>query len=97
MAEIIVIDPDQLKSQIQDAVKEAMKGELPVSSKSHQEKSYLTRQETAELLKVSALTIDQWVKKGILPAYRIGNRVLFKSEDIESALSAVPTLKYSRK
>lgn len=46
----------------------------------------LTRQETAELLSVSLVTIWSWQKKGIIPCYKIGNKVRFKKSEILLAL-----------
>ncbi len=43
----------------------------------------LTREETAEYLKISLTTLWQWSKKGILPSYGIGNRVYYKRSEIE--------------
>ena len=42
----------------------------------------LTRQETADYLKVSLVTIHQWAKYGIINRVRIGNRVYFKKKAI---------------
>jgi len=47
---------------------------------------YLTRQDVAEMLKCDLSTIHNWVKKGKLIPYGIGNRVYFKLSDIELAL-----------
>ncbi|RRQ49812.1 DNA-binding protein [Maribacter algicola] len=46
----------------------------------------LTREETAELLKISLTTLWHWSKKGILPSYGIGNRVYYKRSEIENRL-----------
>ena len=35
----------------------------------------LTREETAKLLSVSLVTLWDWTKKDIIPAYRIGNKI----------------------
>lgn len=51
---------------------------------------YYTRQDVANLLKVNISTINNWVKKGKIISYTIGNRVLFKSTEIESALVKIP-------
>ena len=37
----------------------------------------LTREETAEYLKISLSTLWHWSKKGILPSYGIGCRVYY--------------------
>lgn len=45
----------------------------------------LTREETAEHLRISLTTLWQWSKKGILPSYGIGNRVYYKRHEIENS------------
>jgi len=57
---------------------------------------YLTRKQVSELLGVSLVTLDNWVKRGMIPALRIGYRVRFKKEDVQKALKEVETLKYRR-
>lgn len=48
--------------------------------------SYLTRQETAELLKVDLSTIHNWTKQNKLVAYSIGARVYYKRKEVENAI-----------
>lgn len=81
------ITPDELLELIQNGVKENLK-ELLNSSKPQHEK-YLTRQETADLLRVSLPTLTNYVKRGIIPANRISNRVLFRRSDIEQSLKQI--------
>lgn len=47
---------------------------------------YLTRQETADYLKVDLSTLYHWSKAGKLASFGIGNRVYYKLSDIEAAL-----------
>ena len=42
----------------------------------------LTRKAVAELLQITLPTVHEWTKKGILTAYRIGNRVKYKKAEI---------------
>lgn len=49
----------------------------------------ITRDETAELLGVSLVTIHNWVKANILKAYRVGNKVRFKESEVFSALQSI--------
>lgn len=56
----------------------------------------LSRKETAKTLCISLPTLNQWTKDGVITAYRIGNRVLYKIEDIKSALKEVKVLKFNR-
>lgn len=47
---------------------------------------YITRNDVAELFRVTLVTINEWVNKGILKAYKIGRRVYFKRNEVEAAL-----------
>lgn len=81
------ITPDELKEIIQSGLKENLK-ELLISSNPQQE-IYLTRQEAADLLRISLPTLTDYVKRGIIPANRISNRVLFKRSSIEQSLKQI--------
>ena len=54
---------------------------------------FLTRQETAERLKISLPTLFAWSKSGVIQGYRIQGRVLYKSNEIDSSLIAMQTIK----
>tara|TARA_B100000378_G_C17899332_1_gene362090 strand:+ start:32 stop:322 length:291 start_codon:yes stop_codon:yes gene_type:complete len=51
----------------------------------------LTRKETAKLLCISLPTLHDWTKTGIIKAHRIGNRVLYKLEEVNDSLSEIKT------
>jgi excisionase family DNA binding protein len=43
----------------------------------------LTRADVARIKKVSPRTVDRWVAAGILPAFRLGPRLIrFRAEDV---------------
>lgn len=49
---------------------------------------FLTVPETAELLKVSSVTVSRWLKQGRLPAYRVGPRaVRIRRIDVQELLT----------
>ncbi len=56
----------------------------------------MTVQETAKLLGVTELTIHNYIKKGLIPAFKIGRRIVIKRIDIENALNEVKSIKYKR-
>lgn len=66
----------------------------PVKS---EDQEYLSRKDVAKLLKISLTTLNDWSKQGIVQAYRIGNRVLYKKIEIEDSVSKTQNLKYSRR
>ena len=49
----------------------------------------ITRDETAKLLGVSIVTVHNWIKSGILTAYRVGNKVRFKESEVFASLQAI--------
>ena len=49
----------------------------------------ITRDETAKLLGVSLVTLHSWIKSGILTAYRIGNKVRFKENEVYESLQQI--------
>ena len=55
------------------------------------DKDLKSRKETARILSISLPTLHHFTKEGIIRAYRIGNRVLYKQQDIENALSIIIT------
>lgn len=77
-------------SQLSGAL--AQKQETPTT-----EVKYLTRKETASRLKVSLVTLTEWVNRSRLKAYKIGGRVLFRESEVESALSQIVPLKPKRR
>ncbi|WP_274476136.1 helix-turn-helix domain-containing protein [Mangrovimonas aestuarii] len=56
----------------------------------------LSIQSVSEELGVSKLTVHNYIKKGFIPATKIGRRVIIKRKDLEESLSEVKSLKYRR-
>jgi len=69
---------------------------LSLSDSRQSASDFLTRKETAKRLHISLPTLSQHVKDGILKAYRLKGRVLFKLEEIENSVSEVESLKFRR-
>lgn len=56
----------------------------------------ITTQEAAKILNVADITIHNYIKKGILPAKKLGRKYVIKEADLQNALSEVKSLKYQR-
>lgn len=54
---------------------------------------YLTRKQCAERLHITLPTLHAYINKGVLVAYKIGRRTLFKAEEVDAALSRKYTLR----
>ena len=76
-AETLLGKFDELKSQIKELQQQPQADRL------------LTRDETAKLLGVSLVTLHNWVKSNILIAYRMGNKVRFKENEVLSSLQQI--------
>ena len=57
---------------------------------------FLSREETAKLVKISLPTLNQWTKEGILLSYRIGKRILYRKSEVEEAVQLVSYHKYKK-
>ena len=53
----------------------------------------ITREQTAKLLGVSLVTLHNWVKLNIIVAYRIGNKVRFKENEVLGSLKQINSKK----
>lgn len=53
-------------------------------------------QTASKLLGVSELSIYNYIKKGLLPASKIGRKYIIKMADFEKALNEVKSIKYRR-
>jgi D-Tyr-tRNAtyr deacylase len=49
----------------------------------------LTREQTADLLQVTKVTLWEWTKKGLLQSYKIANKVYYKEHEVKAALTAI--------
>lgn len=59
--------------------------------------TYLTAAEVADMLGITPKTLRRLVAEGVLPAYRLGPRMLrFKAEEVEAAIKPVPTVGTTR-
>jgi excisionase family DNA binding protein len=56
------------------------------SSASLEQITFLTRSETADLLRITLPTLHNWTKDGLLPSYKIGGRVLYKRKEVFDSL-----------
>jgi len=88
MKEEIIQILNVTRQELVEIVKEGVKLELnrmkaigqTTFNNSHEK--YLSRSETAKLLHVTEVTLNNWEKKNILVPSRMGGRVLYKEAEI---------------
>ncbi len=85
---------EELTGLIGQAVQEAIKNSLSIFTSTPPSEKLLTRKETADKLKISLVTLNDWTKRGMIQSYLIGGRVLYKETEIEKSLHKVRTVKY---
>jgi excisionase family DNA binding protein len=86
-----ILTPVQLDHLIQSSISAALEHLTPTTEQIEvkPQTEYLTRKETAKLLRISLTTLNDWSKKGIITAYRIGTRIRFKSNEINDFLTSL--------
>lgn len=85
MTQVFGISPEEFKESILSDVRAELKA-ITLNFQPVMPPEYLTRQEVAEILKVSLVTLSDWNKKKILNPYRLGNLIRYKRTEIEQAL-----------
>ena len=79
---------DELKRLLLELIEDALKKH---SSERYVYEDILTREKTAELLKISFPCLNDWDKDGTLPAYRLGRRVYYFRSEVEKLLRSSRT------
>ena len=88
---------EQLQNAIQtivsNEVKNAVNGLTPLANDTPE---LLTRKETARILGISLVTLNEWTKTGVIPAKRIGGSVRYEKHAVADSLKDIETIKYRR-
>lgn len=71
--------------------------EAKAETSADQPEKFLTRIEVAKLLKITLPTLHDWTKKGLLKAYRIGNRIRYKETEVIETINNNPTNQFKIK
>lgn len=72
------------KNEILEGVKNVLIGFA--NSLQQENDQLLTRDETAKMLSISLVTLWDWTRKDIIPAYRIGNKIRYKKSEVLKSL-----------
>jgi hypothetical protein len=90
---LVQLSASDLFQLIKQAVKEEMDcitDAIKLNPKeSENENDFLTREETAKLLKVSTTTLFLWNRDSILKANKIGRRVYYSKSEVYNKLNLV--------
>ncbi|MBS1776916.1 MAG: helix-turn-helix domain-containing protein [Bacteroidetes bacterium] len=86
-----LIQIEQIDSSILLQQFEAINKRLDVISKTAQPKEpedYITRQDVADMFKISLPTVHAWINAGILKPYKIANKTRFLLSEVKAAAKA---------
>jgi len=83
---VTTYDRNELISMIREGFKEELNEYHKHLGKESDSNKLLSRKEVAELLRISLPTLNNYRNSGILKCHRIGNRVLFKKDEVMEAL-----------
>lgn len=83
--QFVQITREQLKETISEEIKTHF-DDLKKNLQPKEPSEYLTRKETADLLKVNLSTLWHWQKKNLLKPVSIGARIYYKRSDIDNAI-----------
>jgi excisionase family DNA binding protein len=84
-AKVIVIERDELRELVRDAVKEALGERRPTGAQA----GYLELKEVADLLGVEPRTVRSYVRRDGLPVVRLGTQTMrFDRDELAAWLSA---------
>lgn len=87
---IVTLTTTQLHDFMMEVVKEALQA---IEPKKKETAKYLTRLEVCKALNISLPTLSRYSELGLIPAKRIGNRILYLQSDIEASLKDRPIRK----
>lgn len=83
------------KEEFISIIENVVEKKINASFKANKPKN-LSVQEVAKLLNVSELTVYNYIKKGWIPASKLGRKHFIKATDLEESLKEVKSLKYRR-
>ena len=89
------VSVEELQNIISEAVKTEI-GKLPKVNHSDQFHEFISRKEAAKFLKISLPTLTDYIMRSIIPAYRIGNNVRLRKDEVVNSLVKIDTIKHRK-
>ena len=71
-------------------------GQIPQAPNKENEQKFISRNEVAQLLKISLPTLHEYTNYGFLQSYKIGKRVLYKHVEVLSSIDKLATYKFKK-
>lgn len=83
--QVFQMSPEEFKELILSGIQLQIE-ELKKDFQPKQPDELMTRQQTADILKVDISTVYNYTKRGILLSYGIGNRIYYKRSEVQKAI-----------
>lgn len=93
---LIVTTQEDLENLVQASVRQGISQYHIEQNQKSNKPIHTTIREAAKRLHVSELSVRNYIKRGLLTAKKVGNRILIDTVSIDNALSEVKSLKYKR-
>lgn len=93
---LIITTPEMLEEIIKTSLDTVIRDYYLQKEATKTKKKNYTIKEAARELNVSILTVRNYIQKGYIKAYKIGNRVLISYESLQKAMTEVKSLRYKR-
>jgi excisionase family DNA binding protein len=93
---LIVTTEEELEKLVNKSVNHGILQYFGNKEREGSKEKHTTVHEAAKRLKVSTLTVRNYIKRGTILAHKVGNRILIDTASIDKALSEVKSLKYKR-
>jgi excisionase family DNA binding protein len=85
---VIAMPLEEFQSMMTDIVNNAVRNTVPDRPlPTTPDEDYLTRDETAKMLRISLQGLTKYMSEGRVPFHKLGRRTLFKRSEVEKALS----------
>lgn len=82
---IVTLKVDDLKSIIDECVVSA----ISKKSQAPEDDTLIKRKDVAELFGISYVTLNEWMRQGKIPYYRINSRIFFKKKEVMESLTTI--------
>jgi hypothetical protein len=89
------VNLNELLEKIGQLIECKLKSIAPHQLKTDQS-NFISRQEVSKLLMISLPTLNEYTKLGWLNSYKLGKRVLYKTEEVLACVDKVATHKHKK-
>lgn len=81
---VVTVSIEELK----EIIKESVENALSDKEKPKVAEELIKRKDVSKLLKISLVTLNEWMRHGKIPYYRISSRIFFKKSEVLDSLKS---------